>query len=328
MSTHHHHEHSAEADHQHDHPHSDAESHSHDHHKHDHAGASLLWPLILTGSFALIEAIGGWYTGSLALLGDAGHMFSDVAALGLAWLGAWIARKPASHKHSFGLMRAEVIVAMVNGLVMLAVVAVITHEAIERLQTPQPVQGAEVMLIALLGLIVNVLVARQLHQHQDSINSRAALLHVLGDLLGSVAALAAGAVIYYTGWLPIDPILSLFISALILVSTIRLLREVLHVLMEGVPLHINIAEVTSAMSQVHQVKGIHSVHIWALSSEVVALSAHVSMDNLSQWHEVLLGLRSMLHDKFDIEHVTLQPEIWDDHGSEQQACALTAHAHH
>lgn len=284
----------------------------------------MLWPLLLTAAFACIEAVGGWYTGSLALLGDAGHMFSDVAALGLAWLGAWIARKPASHIHSFGLMRAEVIVAMVNGLVMLVVVTAIVYEAIQRLQTPQPVQGAEVMLIAFLGLVVNIVVAKQLHQHQHNINSRAALLHVMGDLLGSVAALAAGAVIYFTGWMPIDPILSLFISALILFSTIQLLREVLHVLMEGVPRHLDIAVVTSTMAELPQVDGVHSVHIWALSSEVTALSAHVALQDMNKWHDVLLSLRSMLHERFDIDHVTLQPEV---SSSDKHGCALTK-SHH
>src|SRR5690606_4814358 len=164
----------------------------------------------------LVEAVGGWLTGSLALLGDAGHMLSDSAALGLAWLGVWIARKPASKHHSFGFMRAEVIVAAANGLFMLVVIAFIVIEAIERLRTPQPVQGAEVMLIAFIGLLVNIAVAWQLHKGQHNINARAAFLHVLGDLLGSAAALAAGAVIYFTGWLAVDPILSIFICALIL----------------------------------------------------------------------------------------------------------------
>jgi len=318
---HHSHSHHNQQSHAHAEPHS--ESHG-SHHAHADAGMSLLWPLLITGGFAIIELLGGWYTGSLALLGDAGHMFSDVAALGLAWLGAWVARKPASQKHSYGLLRAEVIVAMVNGLVMLAVVAAIIYEAIQRLQEPQPVQGAEVMLIALIGLVVNIIVARQLHQHQHSINSRAALLHVMGDLLGSVAALVAGAVIYFTGWMPIDPILSLFISALILFSTVQLLREVLHVLMEGVPHRLDIAAVSHAMSDMPQVEGIHSVHIWALSSEVTALSAHVALHDMSKWHEVLLNLRSMLHERFDIDHVTLQPEV---SGVDKQVCALTSHHH-
>lgn len=283
---------------------------AHHHHSSD-PHQVWLWPLVLIAGFALIEALGGWYTGSLALLGDAGHMVSDAAALALAWLGSWIARKPASQQHSFGLMRAEVIVAMVNGLLMLLVVTFIVIEAVERLQHPQPVLGGEVMLIALLGLVINLIVASRLHHHQDNINHRAALLHVLGDLLGSAAALIAGAVIYFTGWMPIDPILSLFISALILVSTIRLLREVLQVLMEGVPAHLEIKEVTAALAAMPRVHEIHSVHLWALSSQVSALSAHVVLKDMQVWHEVLSDLREMLHQRFDIDHVTLQPETVD-----------------
>lgn len=299
--------------------------HEHTHsHDHPHATQNVwLWPLLLISGFALVEAIGGWLTGSLALLGDAGHMVSDAAALALAWLGSWIARKPASEQHSFGLMRAEVIVALVNGLLMLLVITFIVLEAIERLQTPQPVLGGEVMLIALLGLAVNAIVALKLHGHQDSMNNRAALLHVLGDLLGSVAALAAGAVIYFTGWMPIDPILSLFISALILASTVKLLREVLHVLMEGVPAHLEIGEVTEALTAIPRVQEIHSVHIWALSSQVSALSAHVVLKDMQTWHEVLPELRRMLHERFSIDHVTLQPETVDALNAGAVDCWLT-----
>lgn len=309
MSQHHHHSH--------DHDHSHGHHHSHGN---DHA---LLWPLILILGFACVEAAGGWFTGSLALLGDAGHMFSDAAALGLAWLGAWIARKPVSHRHSFGLMRAEVIVAMINGLVMLLVISGIVYEAIERLQSPQSVQGGEVMLIAFIGLVINIIVARKLHHGQHSINQRAAFLHVMGDLLGSAAAIVAGAVIYFTGWLPIDPILSLFICALILFSTIKLLREVLHVLMEGVPLHIDLAAVSQAMTEASNVQEVHSVHIWALSSEMTALSAHVVLEDVQTWHSVLEDLRHMLHERFDIDHVTLQPETVDALNSGEVACWLT-----
>lgn len=290
---------------------------SHDHHQHDSqhkhhhhgSGNALLWPVLLTLGFAIVEAAGGWFTGSLALMGDAGHMFSDSAALGLAWLGMWMARKPPSVKHSYGLMRAEVMVALVNGLLMLAVVTVIAVEAIQRLHAPTQVQGAEVMLIAFLGLVVNLIVAWRLGHDQHNLNSRAALLHVIGDVLGSLAALAAGAVIYFTGWLPIDPILSLFISALILFSTLNLLREVLHVLMEGVPHHLDLGSVGRAMGEVAEVREVHDVHIWTLSSSVVALSAHVVLQDMEAWPRVLPALRELLHQRFAIDHVTLQPEI-------------------
>ena len=294
-----------------------------DHHHHPASSNALFWPLLLTAGFALVEAVGGWLTGSLALLGDAGHMLSDSAALALAWLGAWIARKPASSQHSFGLMRAEVIVAAINGLLMLVVIAFIVYEAIQRLQSPQPVQGAEVMLIAFIGMLVNIVVAWQLHKGQHNINARAAFLHVLGDLLGSAAALAAGAVIFFTGWLPADPILSLFICALILFSTLKLLGEAVHVLMEGVPPHLDIKEVSAAMTAANQVHQVHSVHIWALSSEVTALSAHVVLQDLQEWHEVLENLRRMLHDRFDIDHVTLQPESVEAFSQSKDGCWLT-----
>jgi cobalt-zinc-cadmium efflux system protein len=296
---------------------------SKDHHHSPSSGNILLWPLLLTGGFALVEAAGGWLTGSLALLGDAGHMLSDSAALGLAWLGAWIARKPASDQHSFGLMRAEVIVAAVNGLFMLVVIAFIVFEAIQRLRVPHPVQGAEVMLIAFIGMIVNILVAWQLHKDQHNINARAAFLHVMGDLLGSLAALVAGAVIYFTGWLAADPILSIFICALILFSTVKLLGEVLHVLMEGVPAHLDIKEVAEAMTNAEHVHQVHSMHIWALSSEVTALSAHVVLQDLQAWHTVLESLRRMLHERFDIDHVTLQPESVEAFNQSGDGCWLT-----
>jgi len=272
---------------------------------------------VLTLGFAFVEALGGWLTGSLALLGDAGHMFSDCAALGLAWFAGWISQRPPTKKLTYGLLRAEVIVALINSIAMLLVVFGIVSEAIHRFYTPAPVQGLEVMWIALIGLVINVLVARHLHQHNHgdeshghgNMNGRAALLHVIGDLLGSVAALVAGAVIYFTGWYPIDAILSLFISALILVSTIRLLREVMHVLMEGVPLHLEVEHVEQVMLETPKVVDVHDVHIWGLSSEVIALSAHVVLRDMADWPEVLTGLHHTLQHQFKIEHATIQPEL-------------------
>lgn len=305
--------------------------HDHDHHGHSHAHhheanptSALLWPLIITGGFALVEALGGWYTGSLALLGDAGHMVTDAAGLGLALLAAWIAKKPATQRHSYGLMRAEVIVALLNGATMLLVAISIVWEAIARLHTPHPVQGAEVMGIAFLGLLVNLIIAKQLHGHQHDLNHRAAFLHVLGDLLGSVAALGAGAVIYFTGWTPIDPILSVLISVLILISSGRLLNEALHVLMEGVPHHLNIQQIQQHMQSHQQVRAVHQVHVWALSSDKTALSAHVVVKDIQAWHEVLIHLRHQLHERFGITHITLQPEIDDPHQVAEPVCFLTA----
>ena len=291
---------------------SDLSSVRHDHdHDHGHAahGGSLRWALILTLAFALVEALGGWWSGSLALLGDAGHMFSDAVALGLAALAAVISRRPPSARHSYGLMRAEVIAALLNGLLMLAVVLGIVIEAIRRLQQPQPVSGLTVVGIASVGLVINVVVALVLSRGEHDMNTRAALLHVMGDLLGSVAALIAGAVIYYTGWTPIDPILSLAICALILYSTLRLLRDALHVLMEGVPRHLDLNTVGHDLARVPGVVSVHDLHIWMLSSGMPALSAHVVLARMTDWTDIMEQMREMLHERYDIDHVTLQPEI-------------------
>jgi cobalt-zinc-cadmium efflux system protein len=285
-------------------------AHDHSHHSHGHAaGHALRLALLVTLIFAGVEAVGGWWAGSLALLGDAGHMFSDATALGISALAAWISRRPPSARHSYGLMRAEIVAALLNGALMLLVVVGIVVEAIGRLQAPAPVAGGTVMLIAFVGLVVNAVTIWLLSHGESSINTRAALLHVTGDLLGSVAALLAGAVVFYTGWTPIDPILSLVICALILYSTVGLLREAVHVLMEGVPLHLDLTVVGQSMAEAPGALSIHDLHIWTLSSGSSALSAHVVVEDLSRWTELLNEMRAMLQERFHISHVTLQPEI-------------------
>jgi cobalt-zinc-cadmium efflux system protein len=281
----------------------------HDHGHHPAHGSGLRWALALTLVFALVEALGGWWAGSLALLGDAGHMFSDSVALGIAGLAAWVGRRPPSARHSYGLMRAEVIAALLNGLLMLAVVTGIVVEAIQRLQSPRAVSGPTVVAIASAGLVINIVVALALSRGERDMNTRAALLHVMGDLLGSVAALIAGAVITYTGWTPIDPILSLVICGLILYSTLRLLRDALHVLMEGVPPHLDLNTVGRSLAGITDVVSVHDLHIWMLSSGMPALSAHVMLKDMSQWSKILVEMRELLHRRYAIDHVTLQPEI-------------------
>ena len=289
--------------------------HHSDHHHHAPTDRrSLTWGFALTMGYAVVEGIGGWWSGSLALFGDAGHMVSDATALGFAALAAWVARQPPSTRHSYGLGRAEVIAAIVNSLLMVAVVVAIAIAAVNRLRTPTPVAGVTVMGVAFIGLLVNIGVAWILSRGEHTLNTRAALIHVMGDLLGSLAALTAGAVVYFTGWTPIDPILSLFICALILYSALRLLREALHVIMEGVPLDLDLREVGLAMAAVPGVDSIHDLHIWTLSSGKVMLSAHVIIPDMTQWEDTLASLRTLIHDRFDIEHVTLQPEL-DGHGS-------------
>ncbi len=284
------------------------ESHVHHHVGHDSESGKLLAAVAVTFVFAIVEAITGWWSGSLALLSDAGHMFTDSSALGLAAFAAWLARRPPSARHSYGLVRAEVLAALFNSVLMLALIAYIVAEALTRFQHPRPVAGGVVMLVATLGLILNLLIGWILSRGAHSLNSRAALLHVMGDALGSVAAIVAGAVIYFTGWMPIDPILSIVVSMLILFSAYNLLREALHVLMEGVPPHIELSRVGQDLAALEGVLRVHDLHVWTLSSGTIALSAHLEIQNLSDWPEILLRARERMESAHNIRHITLQPE--------------------
>jgi cobalt-zinc-cadmium efflux system protein len=301
----------------HDHGH----EHGHGHHGYAHhaaglsSGSPLALALGLTLAYAAVEFAAGWWFGSLALMSDAGHMVSDAAALGLAWFAGWIAQRPAGLRHSFGLARAEVIAAFVNGLGLLLLVLLIAVEAVRRLLQPAPVQGAGVMAVAFVGLLINLVVAYILSRGERSLNVRAALLHVLADLVGSFAALLAGAVIFVTSWHPIDPILSLVIAALILGSTFHLLRDALHVLMEGVPRSLRLDEVGIALAQIADVRDVHDLHVWHISSGQVALSAHVKLETLEHWPRILEEARRVLDERFGIRHVTLQPELAPGRGS-------------
>ena len=288
--------------HQHDH------SHSHHDHHHADAGPRLIWALLLTLGFAAIEAVAGFWSGSLALLGDAGHMVTDSASLGLAAFAVWLARRPPSRRHTYGLGRVETLAALLNVLFMVLVVVGISVAAIRRFLEPASINGEAVTLVAVVGLLVNVGVAWLLMHGEQTMNTRGALLHVLGDLLGSVAALVSGAVIMYTGWMPIDPLLSLLICLLVLVSSLRLLREVLRALLEGVPAHLSVDRIGQALAAVSGVSSVHDLHIWTLSSNRVALSAHLVVETLASWSEVLAAAQHVLAHE-GIAHATLQPEL-------------------
>lgn len=276
---------------------------------HSHgAGGVLTLALVLTLAYAAIEALAGWWSGSLALLGDAGHMLTDAVALLIAALAARIARQPPSSRHSFGMARAELVAAFVNAAFMLAIVVMLVVEGIGRLLHPVEVKGAAVTVVAGAGLVLNLVVAWMLSRGARDLNMRAALLHVLGDALGSVAALASGVVVMLTGWTRADPILTFVIAILIGVSSVRLAREALHGLMEGVPLHLSLPEIGKAMAEVPGVLSVHDLHIWSLSGERVALSAHVVLREMGQWDAILASLRTLLETRFEIEHITLQPE--------------------
>ena len=311
----------------HHHDHSNAD-HNHPHSHHSHAHRTFTWALLLTLSFSFVEAATGWWANSLALMSDAGHMLTDSLSLLLAAVAAWLARKPPSARHSYGLARAEVLAALANSLLMLAIVAFIVFEALERFQRPPHVNGEVVMGVAFIGLLINLGIGWLLARGEDSLNRRAALIHVIGDALGSVAALAAGLVIYLTGWMPIDPILSVVVSLLILTSTINLLREALHVLMEGVPRGLDLDQVGVALAKIEGVREVHDLHIWTLASGQVALSAHLSIAHMGEWPRILHGARHLLQDDFAIGHVTLQPEAVEPQPLKRGVYAPAQHGQH
>lgn len=320
---------------------------SHPHHKHGHNHAhvtgddaaqagrlrerALAFAILLTFGFALVEAAGGWWAGSLALMADAGHMLSDSAALFLAWGAARLSQRPPSARLTYGWRRAEALSALINALLMFGIVALLVPAAIERLRDPQPVLGGSVMLIAGIGLLVNLAVLRVLHgADQGALNTRGAVLHVLGDLLGSVAALVAGGVIWLTGWTPIDPLLSLGIAALILVSAMRLLRDVIHVLMEAVPGHVDLDVVRRHLHDTPGVTGVHDLHVWTLAGDRLLLSAHIGIADINQWPRLLVDLQRGLRAEFGIGHATLQPEPPEYAAQVCDACdedPLDDHAH-
>ena len=273
----------------------------------------LLIALILTLSFSGVEGAAAYFAGSLALISDAGHMVTDAAALGLALLAQIISKRPPSPKHSFGFGRAEALAAFVNGIVMLVLVAWIVFEAISRFYTPHQVDGLTVTIVAAIGLLMNVVVAWVLSRDKKSVNTRAALVHVMGDLLGSVAALLAGLVIQLTGWMPIDAILSILVSLLILKSTISILHESYHFLMEGVPLHIDYLQVGSDLKKVPGVLAVHDLHVWEMTPSFPALIGHIEIEHMQDWPEIMSRINVMLLDQHGIDHVTLQPEEVGQH---------------
>ena len=281
----------------------------HDHHRHDARGARPLGlALWFTLGFAVVEALAGWWSGSLALLADAGHMLTDSIGLLTAFGAAQLARRPADSQYTYGFGRIEVVAAAANALVMLGLVVAIAWGALHRFQNPVEIKGLAVVVVALLGLGINVAVYFTLRRGAQTINVRGAMLHVLGDLMGSVAALIAGLVVWLSGWTPIDPLLSLIVCGLLLNSATRLFRDALDVMLERVPRGLDVTAVGRSMAAVAGVKGIHDLHIWTASSDTVALSSHVVVDQLADWDHVLPALKQHLHDAYRIEHVTLQPE--------------------
>jgi cobalt-zinc-cadmium efflux system protein len=268
----------------------------------------LALALGITAAVMVAEAIGGWLAGSLALLADAGHMLADAAALGLALFAARVAQRPATAERSFGLLRLEILAALVNGALLLAIAVGIGVEAWRRIQAPPAVNGGLLLAVAGVGLVANLVALAILHRgHQHSLNQRGAYLHVLGDLLGSVGALAAGAIVLGTGWTLADPLISIFIGALVLVSAWRLVKESTDVLLEATPGHIALTDVHDRIVSVPGVDSVHDLHVWTVTSGVVAMSGHLVVRNPTDNQPVLEEVQDRLR-ALGIHHVTVQME--------------------
>jgi cobalt-zinc-cadmium efflux system protein len=265
--------------------------------------------LVLLAGYTVVEVIGGLLTGSLALLADAGHMLSDVMSIGLALLAIWLAQRPPTFARSFGYQRAEILVALINGAALVAIGIWIFVEAYQRFSDPPDVLGGWMLAVAAVGLLVNVLAAVILWGRQsDSLNMRAALRHVLADLLGSVGVIAAALIILATGWLYADPLISVLIGALVLGSSWTILRESVDILLESTPAGVDAREVARRMLAVDGVRDVHDLHIWTITSGFPALSAHVLVSRGEDCHDRRRQLERLLGVEFGITHSTLQVE--------------------
>jgi cobalt-zinc-cadmium efflux system protein len=272
---------------------------------------------LLTFTFMIVEAVGGWLAGSLALLADAGHMLTDVGSLGLALLTAWIARRPADQTKTYGYLRWEILAALVNGALLFGIAGLVVYEAIKRIGEPAPIQGGLFFGVAIAGLAVNGVSLGILHGvHEGHLNTRAAYFHVLGDLLGSVGAVLAAVIVLTTGWTPADPIVSIVLSLLILVGAWRLVRESTDILLEAVPAHIALSDVDRRIRSVAGVAAVHDLHVWTVTSGMVAMSGHAVVPDLAAHPAVLEQIRGTLGE-LGIRHVTIQLEAGE--GCEDRA---------
>jgi cobalt-zinc-cadmium efflux system protein len=273
-------------------------------------GSALKLALGLTCAVLVVELAGGLVSHSLALLSDAGHVLTDVFALGLAWFAVAQSNRPADSRRSYGYHRVSILAALVNAVTLIVIVLAIAYEAVQRLAHPQPVQGGIVIVTALVGIAINLFVAFGLRREAHSLNITAALIHVFGDLAASVGVVVAGIVILLTGWLYIDSILSLGIAVLIAFGAWGIVRETVNLLMEGTPAEIDLASVTKEITSTELVTSMHDLHVWALSSEEVALSCHVVVGDhpLADAEHIVRDLESRLCAKFAIGHTTIQVE--------------------
>ncbi len=283
--------------------------HDHEHHSHtEERGLSAAFLLVAT--YMVVEAVGGWFTNSLTLLADAGHMFLDASALGLAWAAARLSRRETDSNLSYGYHRFQVLAAFVNGLSLLALCGWIVVHAVGRIGAPEPMLASPALVIAGIGLIINLVVLRLLHARAaHSINTRAARLHVIGDLLGSVAAIAAAASTLLTGWNYADPILAFVVVAILLRGAVRVVIDTGHILLEGVPQHLDLDQIKSRLIQnVSNVIEVHHVHAWALTTERPLLTLHATITEGTDAHTAVARIKAVLMNDFGIHHSTIQVE--------------------
>ncbi|MBI2180101.1 MAG: cation transporter [Deltaproteobacteria bacterium] len=266
--------------------------------------------LAISSVYFLAELIAGFLTNSLALLSDAGHMFSDIAAMALSLFAFQIARRPATDNSTYGYHRVEILAALFNGLALWLIVGVIFTAAYNRLFSPPEVASRGMIVVAVIGLVVNIAAGVILYDpHHHSLNLRGAFLHVVSDAVGSLGAIAAGLIMLLTGWYLADPLISIFIGVLILFSSWNLITESLSILMQSVPREIRLDEVRDTIEAVEGVAKVHDLHVWAVTSGVFTLSAHAVVENGGDFHEVLNGIEGILRRRFNIEHTTIQLEV-------------------
>lgn len=286
--------------------------HNHNHRRNHESWRRLSLVLVLTTLYMFAEVAGAWWTGSLALLADAGHMFTDVAALILALTAVWFGSRPATSSKTYGYYRLEIIAALVNGVALVVISLFIFYGAYERWLDPPIINSEPMIAVATGGLAVNLICAWILHsRHHVDLNMRGVWMHVMGDALGSVAAILAGVLMSVFGWYSADAVFSVVISCLIIWGSIRLIRESTNVLLEGTPAHINLAAVEEAILKTRGVADVHDLHVWTITSGREALSAHVIHAQSISQPDLLRELRTKLHDRFGVDHLTIQMETPD-----------------
>jgi len=292
-------------------------SHGHHHHSHQQDTVVLRRAFFLIAGFMLIELIAALWTNALVLLADAGHMFLDATALGLSWWAARISERGYDHKLSYGYHRFQVLAAFINGLTLAALVVWIAVEAVNRIAHPEPILPLPALAVAVVGFIVNIVAYRWLHTGSGNANVRSAALHVLGDLLGSAAAIIAALLVYYFGWLYADPVLAIVVIFILGRGAWRVISESAHILLEGVPANVDLAEIKRELCRaVPQVQEVHHVHAWALTAEKPLLTLHALVPENTPVHDVVEDIKAVLNNTFGIDHSTIQVETGpcpDDH---------------